>query len=190
MDRCFELFTFSGLLSLTVCVWQCLCTLREVEMGYVLRPVHCVHVGSKLITGFFPVAVCPELPIETIDFLMGNDIAGSKMTPSLEILDSLQLPRGRQVKSKKTGQCPAGVITHARACKKSPKDNDVRLSDSMLMPIFLGEAETVTVPSFPTEITAKLRGKKMLHSSLTRISWCINGLPPLLLMPTRVWLNT
>lgn len=95
------------MLSLTVCVWQCPYTLREVEMGYV--PVHCVHVGSKLITGFFPVAVCPELPIESIDFLMGNDITGSKITPSLEMLDSLQLPRVHQVKSKKTGQCPAGL---------------------------------------------------------------------------------
>lgn len=109
--------------------------------------------------------------------LMGNDIAGSKITLSLEMLDSLQLPRMRQVKSKKTGQCPAGVITHARACKNSPKDKDVCLSDSMLMPVFLEEAEAMTAPSFPNERTAELRGKKRLHISLTRIS-CINGLPP------------
>lgn len=37
--------------------------LRGVEMGYVPRPVHRVHTESSLDTGFFPVAVCTELPI-------------------------------------------------------------------------------------------------------------------------------
>lgn len=33
--------------------WGYASTLCLVEMGYVLRPVHSVHVKSKLITGFF-----------------------------------------------------------------------------------------------------------------------------------------
>lgn len=37
--------------------------LRGIEMGYSPRPVHFVHIESKLVTGTFPVAVCPELPI-------------------------------------------------------------------------------------------------------------------------------
>ena len=36
--------------------------LRGVEMGYVPRPVHRIHIQSTLVTGFFPVAVCTELP--------------------------------------------------------------------------------------------------------------------------------
>ncbi|XP_059203059.1 uncharacterized protein LOC131982579 isoform X2 [Centropristis striata] len=47
-------------------------------MGYVPRPVHRVHIQSSLVTGFFPVAVCTELPIPGIVLLMGNDIAGGK----------------------------------------------------------------------------------------------------------------
>lgn len=58
-----------------------------VEMGYIPRPMHRVHAELKLITGFFPVAVCPALPIEGMAFLMGNDIAGGKVTPALERLD-------------------------------------------------------------------------------------------------------
>ena len=50
--------------------------LRGVEMGYVPRPVHRVHIQSSLVTGFFPVAVCTELPIPGIVLLMGSDIAG------------------------------------------------------------------------------------------------------------------
>lgn len=59
--------------------------LRGVEMGFALRPVHCVHIEYDLITVFFPVAVCPELPIKGIALLMGNDIAGGKVTPTLEV---------------------------------------------------------------------------------------------------------
>lgn len=61
--------------------------LRGIEMGYIPRPVHHVHIQSKLVTGFFPVAVCLELPITGIVLLMGNDIAGGKVTPALEVLD-------------------------------------------------------------------------------------------------------
>ena len=49
--------------------------LRGIEMGYIPRPVHRVHIKSRLITGFFPVAVCPALPIPGITLLMSNDIA-------------------------------------------------------------------------------------------------------------------
>ena len=32
--------------------------LRGIEMEYVPQPVHLVNVKSKLVSGFFPVAVC------------------------------------------------------------------------------------------------------------------------------------
>lgn len=49
------------------------------EMGHVLKPVHNVHITSKLSLG---------LPIHGIDLLMGNYIPSGKVTPSLEVLDS------------------------------------------------------------------------------------------------------
>lgn len=65
--------------------------LRSVEMCYIPRPVHRVYVQSKLVTGFFPVVpVCPELPIEGIDFLMGNAIPGGKVTPALRGVQHFQ----------------------------------------------------------------------------------------------------
>lgn len=45
--------------------------LRGVEMGYSPRPVHRVHIQSNLVTGFFPFAVCPALPINGINTLDG-----------------------------------------------------------------------------------------------------------------------
>lgn len=58
------------------------------EMGHVLKPVHNVHITSKLVNGCFPVAISLGLPIHGIDLLMGNYIASGKVTPSLEVLDS------------------------------------------------------------------------------------------------------
>lgn len=58
------------------------------EMGHVLKPVHNVHITSKLVNGCFPVAISLGLPIHGRDLLMGNYIASGKVTPSLEVLDS------------------------------------------------------------------------------------------------------
>lgn len=57
-------------------------------MGYTPRPMHRVYVCTKLITGFFSVAVCPELPIQGVTMLMGNNLAGGLVVPSLEIVDA------------------------------------------------------------------------------------------------------
>lgn len=59
-------------------------------MGCIPWPVHNVYVRSELITVFFPVGVSPALPIKGIVMLMGNDIAGDKVTPTLEAQDPPQ----------------------------------------------------------------------------------------------------
>ena len=113
--------------------------LRGIEMGYVPRALHRVHIQSKLVTGSFPVAVCPELPIKGISFLMGNDIAGGRVTPSLEVLDSIPLtgvPEGVTESPPIPNVYPACVITRAQAAKLS---DVVDLSDSILGPAFRGE---------------------------------------------------
>ena len=55
-------------------------------MGFVPAPLHYIHVTSDLVTGFFPVAVRPCFPIEGVDFIMGNDIAGGKVYPAPEVV--------------------------------------------------------------------------------------------------------
>ena len=55
--------------------------------GSASRSVHLVHLRSSLVSGVFPVAVCPALPIRGITMLLGNDIAGGKVEPVLEALD-------------------------------------------------------------------------------------------------------
>ena len=115
--------------------------LRGVEMGYVPRPVHRVHIQSSLVTGFFPVAVCTELPIPGIVLLMGNDIAGGKITPTLEILDHPQC-EGIQTSDRTPPVVfPACAVTRARSHEISPDDREVSLSDSLFMSVLSGDKE-------------------------------------------------
>lgn len=107
--------------------------LRGVEMGYVLRPVHKVHVQSELISGVFPVAVCPELPVGGVTFLMGNDIAGGKVTPTLEVANG---PPPTDV-TQPSSIFPSCVITRAQA----RKGEDINLSDSILMSAFADDPD-------------------------------------------------
>ncbi len=101
-------------------------------MGYVPRPVHRIHIQSKLITGFFPVATCPVLPINGVTLLMGNDIAGGKVTPALEVLD---IPQCTETVQPSHNLFPSCVITRAQA----RRSNSISLSDSFLMPALSGE---------------------------------------------------
>ncbi|KAK5890791.1 hypothetical protein CesoFtcFv8_014277 [Champsocephalus esox] len=104
-----------------------------IEMGYVPRPVHNVHIQSKLITGFFPVAVCPALPIRGIVLLMGNDIAGGKITPALEILNSPQTVLSEATNAHIFPNC---AVTRTQAHKS---DSEVSLNDTMFGTLFTDE---------------------------------------------------
>jgi len=44
-------------------------------------PLHKVHIQSDLVTGPVVVGVRPSLPVEGIAMLLGNDLAGEKVTP-------------------------------------------------------------------------------------------------------------
>jgi len=52
---------------------------QGVEMGFVLAPLHKVHLQSRLVSGLFKVAVLPVLPIKGVDFILGNDIGKANL---------------------------------------------------------------------------------------------------------------
>lgn len=57
-------------------------------MSFVPAPLHSIHVQSKLASGFFPFAVRACFPVDGVDFIMGKDIAGGKVYPDLEVVDT------------------------------------------------------------------------------------------------------
>lgn len=87
-----------------------------IEMGFVLAPLHHVYIQSPLVSGLFKVAVRPALPIKGVNFILSNDIAGGKVMPVPEVLDSPDL----NCESDNTAQIhldifPACVVTRAQS---------------------------------------------------------------------------
>lgn len=104
-------------------------------MGYAPHPVHLIYIQSKLVTGFFPVTVCPALLVQGITLLMVNDVAG-KVTPALDVLD---VPQCRETAKLSRVLFPSCVVTCAQARKSDTNINTVSLSNSFWMPAFSGE---------------------------------------------------
>lgn len=106
------------------------------------------------------------LPIEDIAFLMGNDIAGGKVTPVLEVLDTPQRKEDGNADLTPPNLFPACVVTRAQA----RKSDDVPLSDTVLIPFFLkeseGENEADIITASPPERAAELVGAAIPDISL------------------------
>lgn len=97
-------------------------------MGFVPAPLR-VHVRSDVVTGFFKVDVRTEFPIDGIDFIMGNDIAGGKVYPVPKVVDVPVHDSHDDVADCYPDVFVASVLTRARAHKKV---QEVNLADSVL----------------------------------------------------------
>lgn len=101
--------------------------IQGVGMRFIPAPLHCVHIRSSLINGFFKVAVRPALPINGVDVIVGNDLAGGKVMPVPEVLDNPDLSLESVSTTQPLEIFPACVVTQAQA-----KKYDIDLSDSFL----------------------------------------------------------
>ena len=108
-------------------------------MGFISAPLHTIHVKSALVNGQFRVAVRDELPIDGIAFVMGNDIAGDKVYPVIEVVDNPVLDDVKQdeLAVKYPDVFPACVITRAQS-RNIGKDSD--FSDSIVMRALAADA--------------------------------------------------
>ena len=53
--------------------------LQGVELGFINVPLHCVYLKSDLVTGPVTIGIRPELPVEGVSLILGNDLAGEKV---------------------------------------------------------------------------------------------------------------
>lgn len=51
-------------------------------------PLHFLYFKADLVEGMFNVAICKEIPVTGIIFLLGNDIAEGKVLPVVQVADS------------------------------------------------------------------------------------------------------
>ena len=49
-------------------------------------PLHVVYLNSNLVNEAATVRLRPTLPVEGISLIIGNDLAGSKVMPDLQVM--------------------------------------------------------------------------------------------------------
>ncbi|KAI2644687.1 Transposon Tf2-9 polyprotein [Labeo rohita] len=55
--------------------------IRGIEMHCVNVPLHTVYLKSDIVSGPVSLAVRPQLPVEGVDLILGNDLAGGTVFP-------------------------------------------------------------------------------------------------------------
>ncbi|XP_058260273.1 uncharacterized protein LOC131362376 [Hemibagrus wyckioides] len=109
---------------------------QGIEMSCIKAPLHCIHLQSDLCTGFVRVAVRPSLPVKGVDFILGNDLAGGKVMPVLEVVDKPNLYCHSDLSDTHSNVFPACAVTRAQACKFG---DVVELSNSFFSPLLAGQ---------------------------------------------------
>lgn len=109
---------------------------RGIGMGFVPAPLHRIHVQTDLCSGFFSVAVRSDFPIEGVDFIMGNDIAGGKVYPSPEVVEVPSSVHDDLAERHPEVFTASVLTTRAKARKQA---QDVDLSDSLFASVLSEE---------------------------------------------------
>jgi hypothetical protein len=96
---------------------------------YVSIPLRKVSFECALVTGNVPVGVVSQIPIEGIDLLLGNDLAGSKVV-DVPHLSSVPTNNDSDLEIRFPGVCPSCVMT--RSQRIINKSDEVDIFDTFL----------------------------------------------------------
>ena len=110
---------------------------QGIEMGIMKVPLHRVRLKSDLVCGDVVVGVRSSFPIPSVNFILGNDIAGSKVWSRGEVLPEViaapPAPVGIDDCAQKFPDVfPASAVTRAQSKKLqsvSPVDIDLSETD-------------------------------------------------------------
>lgn len=117
--------------------------IQGIEMSCINVPLHRLHLQTELCTGFVRVAVRPSLPVQGVDFILGNDLAGGRILPVLEVVDKPDVFSQSEDLSKTFPDVfPACAVTRAQSRKVG---NMVDLSDTLFLPLLAGDESLYTV---------------------------------------------
>ena len=130
---CSQSLILSGVLPLSVQSDVC-AVVRGIEMGCVPAPLRQIYVKSGIMTGFFTVGVRSCFPIDGIDLIMGNDIAGGKVYPVPEIVD-FPIADADELATNHPRVFVASVLIRAQANKQA---HEVDLTDSLFASVLSG----------------------------------------------------
>ena len=94
--------------------------LQGVELGHVSVPLHNINLECDLVVGPVTIGVRPQLPVKGVAVILGNDLAGSKVTTNNTLISATAVP-----------SCP---VTRAMAKSKESKTIDADVTTTQLIP--------------------------------------------------------
>ncbi len=100
-------------------------------------PLHMAHLQSDLVTGTDPLGVRAELPVDGVNLILGNGLAGGKVFSYPVVVDKLGMAPDPDMAARFPSVFPSCAVTRAQAQKW---EETVNLADSFLSPAedFLG----------------------------------------------------
>ncbi|XP_039548082.1 uncharacterized protein LOC120493504 isoform X2 [Pimephales promelas] len=133
---------------------------QGIEMGFVPVPLHRVYVSSDLASGCFEVAVRPSLPVKGVDFIMGNDIAGGKVMPVVQVVDVPCNDSQADALGKNLPNVFSAVVTRAQA------KQDIHESNTLCDSVFSQILKTDVLPDSPDSTKTTLKASDGFDLSL------------------------
>lgn len=139
---------------------------RGVEMGCAVVPLHSIEIKSPLVSGRVVLGERPYLPIEGVSFILGNDLAGVRVTPNSQVIEVPVSSGSYDLSQHILGKHQEKTVTRARS-KQIFKSTDVRGADFNfdLADTFLRESDGKEVDKdVPVEFPIVM-GKEELETS-------------------------
>lgn len=102
---------------------------QGIELGVVRVPLHTVYLRSDIVTGLVKVAVRSQLPLKGISLILGNDLAGSKVSCLPEVTEHPCVSENDVLAQEFANVFRSCVVTRAQARKF---ENEIDLSNSFM----------------------------------------------------------
>lgn len=121
--------------------------MRGMRMTIIPVPVHRLKLTCGLVSGEVKIGVHPALPVEGVDVILGNDLAGTNVwadrVPPLVITQvPVLLPQKAEVKQKAKGEpdidlLPACTVTRAMSREKNEAAQQSKTETKVILPLLL-----------------------------------------------------
>ena len=95
--------------------------IQGVEVEPISVPLHRVKLQSNLVSGVVTVGIRPSLPVKGVDLILGNDLAGGKVSADPRVTNISLCPNEAVIEDTKI--YPACAITRAMARGNKQKDD-------------------------------------------------------------------
>lgn len=117
--------------------------MRGMGMTIVPVPVHKLKLTCGLVSGEVEVGVRPALPVEGVDFILGNDLAGNKVwatsTPHFVVTQApVVLPQkevDQKAKSEPDDLFPACAVTRSMSREKKETAQQPKTETTVVLPV-------------------------------------------------------